>query len=246
MEYIINFEPYKEDSIDIEYYSGIEKRVSNSESITQNEVEDYLRMLNYLTRKKINQNMDNFDYKCDLAQSILCDYLHKVGCKYSACATHMAIVPGVVGHSFTTVEINVEGEEKLFLLDPTYIQFFKKEKCQHSNYITSPLIPNKVLITPDPGYFIKEEDKDPIEFLLKYGYIELTPEYARIYGDSFYNTKPGENLQNIEFKSLPGIAYINAFSKSTEVPSKNETELITTSQNISLFQNLEKAPTKVV
>lgn len=29
------------------------------------------------------------------------------------------------------------------------------------------------------------------QFLLRYGYIELTTEYAKMYGDSFYNTKKG-------------------------------------------------------
>lgn len=245
MEYTINFEPYEEENIDIEYYSDIEKRLSNNESISQNEAEEYLRVLSYLVRKSINSNMDNYDYKCDLAQSILCHYFNNVGCKYSACATHKAIVSGVVGHSFTTIKINVEGEEKLFLLDPTYIQFFKKDKCQQSNYLTSPVFPNTVLVTPDPGYFIKDEDKEPTEFLLKYGYIELTSEYARMYGDSFYNTKPGENLQNIEFRSLPGSAYINAFSKNTEVLSKTETELINANQNLALFQELEKSTAKL-
>jgi hypothetical protein len=33
----------------------------------------------------------------------------------------------------------VEGEEKPFLLDPTYIQFFHQEKCQKSAFFVSPI-----------------------------------------------------------------------------------------------------------
>ena len=146
------------------------------------------------------------------------------------CATHNVITNGVDGHSFTVVSLNVEGEERNFLLDPTYIQFFQKEKCQKSAYFVSPMMPNRSLLTPDAGYFIKEEDKDATEFLLKYGYIELTPEYARTYGDSFLNTKAGADPNNLTFQSIPGKIYINSFLTGKEKLSKSEAELLNIEQ----------------
>lgn len=245
MDYIIDFKPYIEENIDNDYYKDIEKRITAHESITQNEAEDFLRVINYIVRNNINPNLDNFDYKCDLAQSILCHYFKKINCQVTACATQNVITAGVEGHSFTIITLNVENEEKNFLLDPTYIQFFKKEKCQESNYFVSPLVPNRILLTPNPGYFINEADKEAAEFLLRYGYIELTPEYAQMYGDSFYNTKPGDDFDKLEFKTIPGNVYINSFLKGKEPLSKTEEELRISCQDIVPFQDRHKGSAKV-
>ena len=246
MEYIVDFKPYEEQEDNNAYYADIERRISTNESITQNEAENFLRRLNYEVRKSINPNMDNYDYKCDLAQSIFGHYFNKIGCKYSPCATHMAITNGVDGHSFTVVSLNVEGEEKSYLLDPTYIQFFHTDKCQKSAYFVSPLLPNQALLTPNAGYFIKEEDMDAANFLLRYGYIELTPEYARMYGDSFLNTKSGANPNNFVFQTIPGKVYINSFLAGKEKLSKSETELMHNSQLITPFQERDYRSLKAV
>ena len=236
MAFQINSLEYEEQNVDNNYYADIEKRVSLGKSITQNEAENYLRRLCYEVRKSINPNMNNYDYKCDLAQSIFGHYFNKIGCKYSPCATHINITSGVDGHSFTVVSLNVEGEEKPFLLDPTYIQFFHQEKCQKSAFFVSPILPNRCLLTPDAGYFIKEEDRDATNFLLRYGYIELTPEYARMYGDSFLNTKAGADPNNLKFQTMPGKVYINSFLTGKEKLSKSEAELMYYGQTIVPFQ----------
>lgn len=246
MEYIVDFNPYEEQNIDNNYYADIEKRVSLGKSITQNEAENYLRRLCYEVRKSINPNMNNYDYKCDLAQSIFGHYFNKIGCKYSPCATHINITSGVDGHSFTVVSLNVEGEEKPFLLDPTYIQFFHQEKCQKSAFFVSPILPNRCLLTPDAGYFIKEEDRDATNFLLRYGYIELTPEYARMYGDSFLNTKAGADPNNLKFQTMPGKVYINSFLTGKEKLSKSEAELMYNGQTIVPFQERAYRSSKAI
>ena len=112
MSYIVNFKPYKEDNINFEYYANIEQKVSAGQSISQNEAENYMRLLAYITRKKINQEMDNFDFKCDLAQSMIGHYLDEINCRYSPCSTQRAISDKATGHNFTTIFLNVEGEEK--------------------------------------------------------------------------------------------------------------------------------------
>ena len=246
MSYIVDFKPFIESNIDNEYYSQIEKKISSNKSITQNEAENFLRTICYIIRNNINPKMDNFDYKCDIAQSILGTYLDKINCHYAPCATQNVITSGIEGHSFTTVMLNVEGEERNYLVDPTYIQFFHQDKCKQSNYFVSPMFPDKILLTPNPGFFIKEEDKDATDFLLRYGYIELTPEYARMYGDSFLNTKTGENPNNLTFKTIPGEIYINAFRKGKESLSKTDTELTLTAQNIVPFQQKTSIDAKVI
>ena len=246
MEYIMGFFPYEEKQSNNNYYANIESKISNGKSITLNEAEDYLRTISYEVRKSINPNMDNYDYKCDLAQSIFGHYFNKIGCKYFPCATHNVITNGVDGHSFTIISLNVEGEERNYLLDPTYIQFFHKEKCQKSAYFVSPILPDKCLLTPDAGYFIKDEDKDATEFLLKYGYIELTQDYARMYGDSFLNTKAGYNPNDFQYKTIPGKIYINSFLTGHEHLSKSEAELLHNGQTIVPFQEREYRSFKAV
>ena len=222
MEYIVDFKPFiSKDNNDL---SNIEERISKNQSITENEADEYLRDLIYRVRKIINPNMDNFDMKCNLAQSILGHYFDEINCKYAPCATHHEITTQIDGHSFVVVTLNVEGQTKNYLVDPTYIQFFHQDKCNSSAYFISPMYPDKVLLTPDAGFFIQQEDKEPVDFLLRYGYIELTDEYARIYGDSFLNTKTGTDPQRLTYQSMPGGIYINSFLKGNEVlvPTKDE------------------------
>lgn len=246
MKYIIDFKPYQAEISNPDYYADIEKRIALGQSITQNEAEKFLGMVSCLTRTKINPNMDVFDNTCDLAQSILGHYFEGINAKIAHCSTQRVISPKVTGHNFSVVSLNVEGEEKDFLLDPTYIQFFTKETCNESNYVLSKRNPNLVLLTPSPGYFIKEEDIEPVSFLLKYGYIELTPEYAKIYGDSFYNTDRGLKLNPKEPKSLPSLMYFRSFKNGTEPLSTTIERLTICNQNIELFQSLESTIKKAI
>ena len=237
MEYIVDFKPYQNGNINIDQCARIEEAIKENKSISLNDAEEFLRNISYLVRRSINPNMDNFDLKCDLAQAILGHYFNKINCRYAPCATHNVITSQIDGHSFIVITLNVEGEDKSFLLDPTYIQFFHKDKCQRDNYFVSPMYPDKVLLTPDAGFFIKEEDKEPVDFLLRYGYIELTEEYARIYGDSFLNTKTGTNPQNLRYQSMPGSIYIKSFLKGKEPLSKTEKDLKESNQLLETFQS---------
>ena len=237
MEYIVDFKPYQNRNINIDQCARIEEAIKENKSISLNDAEEFLRNISYLVRRSINPNMDNFDLKCDLAQAILGHSFNKINCRYAPCATHNVITSQIDGHSFVVITLNVEGEDKSFLLDPTYIQFFHKDKCQRDNYFVSPMYPDKVLLTPDAGFFIKEEDKEPVDFLLRYGYIELTEEYARIYGDSFLNTKTGTNPQNLRYQSMPGSIYIKSFLKGNEPLSKTEQGLKESNQLLETFQS---------
>ena len=246
MDYIIDFKPHKEEMINTNYYADIESKISTGKSITQTEAENFLGMVNYLIRTKVSPSFTNFENTCDLAQSILGYYLDSINCKVAHCSTQKVIAPKVEGHNFSVVSLNVEGEEKDYLLDPTYIQFFSTETCNESNYMISKRNPNLVLLTPSPGYFINEEDMAPVQFLLKYGYIELTPEYAKIYGDSFYNTDRGIKVNPKERKSLPSLMYLRSFKSGREPLSISAVELNKNNQNITIFQSVENTTKKVI
>ena len=73
---------------------------------------------------------------------------------------------------------------------------------------------------------------DSVNFLLKYGYIELTPEYAKVYGDSFYNTDRGIKINPKEQKSLPSLMYLKSFKSGNEQLSTTREKLSIYNQNI--------------
>lgn len=217
MKYIIESTPNIL-NINYEIIESIEDKIKNSDSITEEETNYLLDYICYETRCKLTNDLENdsFEFKCDLAQSIICYYLDELGIKYNACMTQKAITNDIVGHSFVISELN----NKLYLIDPTYRQFFKEEDNQENNYLE---IQNMIVKTPNPGYFIKEEDKKHIIPFLKSGYIVLDENTARIYGDSFYNTKTGYTDKN--YKSINGNIYINSFLKGNETLSKSREEL---------------------
>lgn len=184
----------------------------------------------------MNPKLDNYDNLCDLAQSILHYYFKNLSCTCHPLTTQEIITNNIVGHSFLTVELLVENQKTYYLIDPTYIQFFKEEKCKESNYYINPKFPDYILLTPDPGFFIKKGEKEQAEFLLTYGYLPLTEEFARMYGDSFYNTKTGTNPKHLQYLSIPGEVYINAFTKGNTPLSKTENDLISKNLNLVPFQ----------
>lgn len=233
MDYIIDFKPPIIKNINKEKISEIEYKIINRISITKEEAKYLLDYIIYLTRYKINSNLDNYDYKCDLAQSMLYYYFQKLNCNVSSCMTQNVITNNIIGHSFLVINLSVDNQSTIYLIDPTYIQFFTKEKCSDFKYFINPNYPYNILITPDPGYFIKKEDISKISNLINQGYEVLTEDIARIYGDSFYNTKTGEFDKN--FKSIPGNIYINAFLKGKENISKTLEELEESNLNIELI-----------
>lgn len=245
MDYVIDFKPYKAKEIDLDYYANIERRISRGEAITENEADNFLRTIIYLTREKIDPTLTNFDFKCDLAQSIIGNYLEDINCQASHCSTLHAISPKILGHNFSVATLNVEGEQRSYLLDATYSQFFKKENCQSNKFLLNQDNKYEVLLTPDPGYFIKEEDREATEFLLRNGYIELTPEYAKMYGDSFFNTKQGVDPYPLDYKELPASIYLKTFTRGTEKLSTSKEKLMYQNQNIPTFNELERVSTKL-
>ena len=236
-DYIVKFNPFNTNEINNEYMANIESKILEGKSISNEEANYFFTIVSYLTRTIINPDLDNFDFKCDLAVSILCHYLRKLRCKIFLASTQNSILNNVVGHSFMVVQLFVDNEYKNYLLDPTYIQFFKRDKCKKDNFLYLPNNENYILLTPYPGYFLNEKDIDTIKPLLDYGFSLLTSDIARIYGDSFYNTKTGFTLNRRSLDSIDGEVYINSFIKSDERASKSEEELEQLNMNIPLFKD---------
>lgn len=238
MDYIVDFKPIIIEDLNIDKLTNIEEKLMNNIAVTEKEINYFLDTLNYLARKKINPSFDDYSYKCDLAQSILCNYLQKINCCIYPCTTQSAITNNIEGHNFTVAKFNIKDKGLTnILLDPTYIQFFKKENCQRNSYVFSPKIPQKVLITPNPGYFVKKEDLKKIQFLLDHGFAELNYDIARIYGDSFYNTKTGKKINDLAFQSIPGRIYINSFIHEKGKIYHSEEYLKENGYMIDLFRN---------
>lgn len=232
MNYILDSNPNKLE-INYDFISTIEKNLEENIPLTKEETNYFLDYLVYATRTKLTNDLDNysFEWKCDTAISIIGNYLNSLNVQYNVCDSQKVITQGITGHTFMIVKLNTEDGIINYLVDPTYRQFFIKDNCTKEKYV---LINGMYIITPSPGYFIKDEDKNIIKTFLQKGYSVLDHNIARIYGDSFYNTKVGMN--DTTFRSIPGSIYINSFLKGNSSLTKTEDEL----QDLSLHkQNIK-------
>ena len=158
-------------------------------------------------------------------------YLNEIGVNATPVNSN-DVIPGVIGHSFVVVSFETQDGEKKYLLDPTYIQFFSEEKCGKEKYL---IIDDKVCVTPDPGYFVVQSNgEDVILPLLENGYIELTEEVAKIFGDSFFKTKQGVLISQLDNYYASGVNYIKWFENCKSNLSLSKDEL----NNMNLFIHL--------
>ncbi len=209
------------ENMDTAYLKQLEYKIASGLSLNNDEITYFLESLIYKVRKMLGLDNPYFEYKCDLAQSIICHYLNDLKVINYPNITLKAINDYVVGHSFVVAVFDVLGKKVNYLLDPTYIQFFKEENCSFDKYI---IISGNVVRTPDPGYFIDREDRKVIDEFNYNGFGVLTEDLARIYGNSFYNTKT--MVRSMEKRELKGYVYINSFLKGREKLSKSREELL--------------------
>ena len=85
-------------------------KIKQGKSLTEEEVLKFLDTIVYITRHNINAKLDDFSWKCDEAQSILCHYLNKIGCPNFPCMTQSVITNDIEGHSFVTIMLMVNDE----------------------------------------------------------------------------------------------------------------------------------------
>lgn len=206
----------------------IEELCRNNVLLDIPSIEVLLRNLSCIVRRKIADcegiKMSEYSYsnKCDLAQSMIYYYLRNLGIKVNPINTN-EVISGVCGHSIVIATFKTIIGEKIFLLDPTYLQFFCKENCDISKYV---VINNIVCVSPDPGYFIAKSNKEDVILpLLQNGYTELREEVAKVYGDSFFQTKQGTLLEQVKNNVTSGLNYIRWFKHYTSKLSKTKEEL---------------------
>lgn len=221
--YIIDYSPKVLDKVDDTLLAVIEQKLMNKQNITDMEIKYLLTYLSYTSRKMVGRTIsDPCINKCDTVQSMIASYLNRLGVNTHPCATQNVITSGITGHSFLTADFISDGKERTYLIDPTYQQFLLKENCNDSKFFHHQGI---TLLKPDPGYYVKPEDYQLLEGLVNNGFSLLTSEIAKMYGDSFYNTKQGTLEIDKSFKTIPGDIYINSFSKGKEKLSKDDSAL---------------------
>lgn len=162
-------------------------------------------MYEYLEKKcDIDVRKNSLKNREDLVQKILSNIFDNIGINYKFFETKQIIDEDVKNHSAIIVQLN----DKNYLIDPTYRQFFLENECQENSYIANGTF---VLLSPDPGYYFKiNPDKMPIaKELLTNGYIEFTEEVAKAYGDSFKKTMHGRINKNIQ--EIDGYEYLQMF-----------------------------------
>lgn len=207
MRYIID--SVCNENVIVEEIGNIEEKVL-SNNISDEEFKKILDYAILTTRKMISTDINNDSYtnKCDLCQSIICHYLNDLEITNFPCMTQHVISDYIVGHSFVVVTYN----SKYYLIDPTYKQFLKMENCSEDREL---VINGLRILSPDPGFYIKEEDKLLFQKLLYNGYIELDKKTAGIYGNTFYHTKTNIPMA-FNLVDLPGQVYLNSFIKGHE------------------------------
>ena len=219
------------ENVDLDIISNIERKCMDGDGLSPNELDYYLNYVVYQTRFllsfKKNENINDykFNFMCDTAQSIIARYFESLNIICRPVETQKAITSDILGHSFLIAEFNVNGEFKKYIVDPTYNQFFDIDRCSESNF---KVINGIVVKTPDLGYFALKEDEDKqmiIKNLIKCGFMELTLENAKAYGDLFYKTKTG-NINYLNAKlEMSGLVYIKSFEKSVGNLSYTSEEL---------------------
>lgn len=141
--------------------------------------------------------------KCDYATELLCDEFDKYKIDYSIKETHKLISNDVMGHMFMIVYI----EDKNYIVDLTYLQFFLKNRCNKDMYKEKDGL---TYMAPDPGYYyVEHKDKLGVaKSILEDGYMELNEDNIKTYLDSFYETRRGRRFDG----GISASTYMNAIN----------------------------------
>lgn len=166
--------------------------------ISENDINTILKYIVNNTRSSLKEELQTLSLDtedmmglCGFAQAIAAYQLKELGVDINigniggldfSDARHAYVVANF------PVNINGELQTKKYLLDTTYRQFFQTKYANYEQYFMG----NDA---PSAGYFVCKTNKGQ-EFankLIEDGYIELTEENAKIYGDGFYLTCKGKS-----------------------------------------------------
>lgn len=175
------------------------------------------------TRKQIaslgvDLNNSSFNGFCDLAQISSLVPFENMGLVVTKNSIE-DVFQSVNHHVFGTVTFpvfqNGKVENIMFLIDPTYRQFFTATRCNEGRYFVA--IEDDNPIGPDPGYFMDNSLK--INFsneLICNGFIVFNEENAKIYGDGFsYSNVSRNNISKMFpiINNTSGKEYIDKVKK---------------------------------
>jgi len=206
--FIIDTEPVLKKYTDIELMriASIEEKLMNIlednirnkrliNGLREEEADKLLEWVIQNTRQQLNDDgnisKNSLLGYCGIAQSIIVATLKGMALRPNISNVNPTITRKGYRHAFVTVAIPVKRDSniknKLYLIDATYRQFFLRDEVTtfHGEYIKDKKYGNKV--APLAGYWaIKMPNGIKFsEELLSKGFIELTEENAKIYGDSF-------------------------------------------------------------
>lgn len=125
-------------------------------------------------------------------------------------------------HAFGTVELPIANDDgvtnELFLIDPTYKQFFTAVRCNHGRFYAKEENTG-MIVAPDPGYFMKTSiEKEICKDIIKNGFTLLTEEVAYVYGSGF--KKASISLENYGLHDVisnyDGSFYINMIKNNSK------------------------------
>ena len=232
---------------DLNDFSEIESKIKSGFSLSEDEVSYFLNYVVFKTRKTIcdvfNKDINDFDYRdtCNYAQAMLSYYFDDLGVSNNPVCTSN-IFFNVIRHFFIVVYFMQDGEETLYIVDPTYNQFFNANKCTENKFVIKD---GTVRATPDPGYFVSlmdDDSKKEIVDFLRCGFHKLDVEFAKIYGDSFNNTQIGISKDEHDNLFVSGNSYLKFFLKFKNELTKTREELY----DLGLLLNIENNVVKKV
>ena len=159
--------------------NGIQAGITLEEA---NLILDYVvyEVRNIFSSLGINLKSNSLNGYCELGQGLSIRFLESLGLKVTkntACNSFDYELNHCFGTVMIPVEIDGKVENKIFLIDTTYRQFFTSTRCNEGMYYKN----NE---KPDPGYFVKDEEV--AKKIMRDGYILLDEYTAKCYGEGFY------------------------------------------------------------
>lgn len=159
---------------------SLEWLVFETRKILQKTLEDNPKDLANAFRETADITTAPLHGRCSFSQAVSAYALNEYGLSPKNFSLQ-SLEGSTIGHASLTVEMNQETGPKLYLIDPTYRQFYDPEH---------PVIKDKNI--PMPGFVLAGTSAGAklLKSLLTDGFAELTPETAEAYLSSFHNGTP--------------------------------------------------------
>lgn len=183
--------------------SNIENKLINHEVINNEEIKFLLDYIIASVRNDVDDK--TFEYKCDMAQGLISDYLNKLDVENHPCSTNHCVHMNSVGHSFV---VAIFGDSK-YIVDPAFVQFYYHDKKYKDLWLKGLRVKSM-----SPYYYASKIDNNVITSLMKNGYMELNEHNAFVYANAFYKTITGFDYDGEHF--IEGETFINSVLKEND------------------------------